>query len=65
MNREGDLAARLNHRAGRWLLTWPRTTPEQSADGLEAAERLAINMALANLPNPSTKPRPRGRGSLI
>jgi hypothetical protein len=49
-NRAGELVARLNHRGGRWVLTWPRTTPEQSAGDLEAAKRLGITIALANLP---------------
>jgi hypothetical protein len=52
-NRAGELVARLSHRGGCWLLTWPRTTPEQSAGDLEAAKRLAITIALASLPDPT------------
>jgi hypothetical protein len=49
-NRSGDLAARLNERGGKWVLTWPRVFPVQQADTEDAGKRLAISAALAALP---------------
>ena len=52
-NREGKLAARIEATVGpRWRLTHPTTIPVLSAPGLRAGKRLAISMALANLPDP-------------
>ena len=49
-SRSGDLAARLNERGGKWVLTWPRVFPVQQADTEDAGKRLAISAALAALP---------------
>ena len=49
-SRSGDLAARLNERGGKWVLTWPRIIPVQQADTEDAGKRLAISAALAALP---------------
>jgi hypothetical protein len=46
----GDLAARLNERGGKWVLTWPRIIPVQQADTEEAGKRLAVSSALAAMP---------------
>ena len=47
-SRPGDLAARLNERGGKWMLTWPRVFPVQQAE--DAGKRLAVSAALAALP---------------
>jgi hypothetical protein len=49
-SRSGDLAARLNERGGKWVLTWPRVFPVQQADTEDAGKGLAISAALAALP---------------
>jgi hypothetical protein len=49
-NRGGKLVARLWGVGDHWYLLHPKTTPLQSAVGLEAAKRLAVSMALASLP---------------
>jgi hypothetical protein len=48
-DRAGKMVARLNERGGAFVLTWPRTIPQQSASTEEEAKRLALNMALAAL----------------
>ena len=48
-SRSGDLAARLNERGGKWVLTWPRVFLVQQATE-DAGKRLAISAALAALP---------------
>jgi hypothetical protein len=69
-NRDGKLVARLWGVGDHWYLLHPKTTPLQSAVGLEAAKRLAVSMALAALPldptvaakaeRDNTKPHPMG-----
>jgi hypothetical protein len=49
-SRSGDVAARLNERGGKWVLTWPRVFPVQQADTEDLGKRLAISAALAALP---------------
>jgi hypothetical protein len=51
LDRDGKLAARIEASVGtRYRLTHPITAPVLSAPDLEAGKRLAISMALANLP---------------
>jgi hypothetical protein len=51
VNRDGKLAARIEASVGaRWRLTHPMTIPVLVAPNLDAGKRLAISMALANLP---------------
>jgi hypothetical protein len=51
LDRNGELVARIEAEVGtRWRLTHPRTSSALSAPDLESGRRLAVTMALANLP---------------
>jgi hypothetical protein len=51
IDRDGELAARIEAEVGtRWRLTHPRTSTVLSAPDLESGRRLAVSLALANLP---------------
>jgi hypothetical protein len=50
IGRDGKLAAHLWAVGSRWYLLRPRTSPLQSAASLDEAKRLAVSLALANLP---------------
>ncbi len=51
IDRDRKLAARIEASVGsRWRLTHPTTVPIMSAPDLKAGKRLAVSMALANLP---------------
>jgi hypothetical protein len=50
VDRDGKTVARMWPVGSRWYLLGPQSIPRQCASDLEAAKRLAISMALGNLP---------------